>query len=111
MSVLPALGVLLITSKKASIWPEIPEDALLTRQQVVAILHIGMSTLDSLIPDSELPRVRLSKRVFVLKKDLEVYILAHRSTIDDRKRVKSEAATAGSDSVIKSSNIPVGGAA
>ena len=111
VSVLPALGVLLITSKKASIWPEIPEDALLTRQQVVAILHIGMSTLDSLIPDSELPRVRLSKRVFVLKKDLEAYILAHRSTIDDRKRVKSEAATAGSDSVIKSSNIPVGGAA
>ena len=43
----------------SSIWPEIPEDALLTRQQVVAILHIGMSTLDSLIPDSELPRVRL----------------------------------------------------
>lgn len=65
---------------KVSIWPEIPEDALLTRQQVVAILHIGMSTLDSLIPDSELPRVRLSKRVFVLKKDLEAYILAHRST-------------------------------
>ena len=64
----------------SSIWPEIPEDALLTRQQVVAILHIGMSTLDSLIPDSELPRVRLSKRVFVLKKDLEAYILAHRST-------------------------------
>ena len=67
-------------TKNFSIWPEIPEDALLTRQQVVAILHIGMSTLDSLIPDSELPRVRLSKRVFVLKKDLEAYILAHRST-------------------------------
>lgn len=65
---------------KVNIWPEIPEDALLTRQQVVAILHIGMSTLDSLIPDSELPRVRLSKRVFVLKKDLEAYILNHRST-------------------------------
>ncbi|MCR5188626.1 MAG: hypothetical protein K6C97_06795 [Treponema sp.] len=38
-----------------SIWPDIPEDALLTRQQVVAIWHIGMSTLDSLIPDSEFP--------------------------------------------------------
>lgn len=76
---------------KVNIWPEIPEDALLTRQQVVAILHIGMSTLDSLIPDSELPRVRLSKRVFVLKKDLEAYILAHRST--------------------GGANIPVGGAA
>ena len=68
------------TTNTSSIWPEIPEDALLTRQQVVAILHIGMSTLDSPIPDSELPRVRLSKRVFVLKKDLEAYILAHRST-------------------------------
>lgn len=71
---------LMRTTNTSSIWPEIPEDALLTRQQVVAILHIGMSTLDSLIPDSELPRVRLSKRVFVLKKDLEAYILAHRST-------------------------------
>lgn len=68
------------SSKTNSIWPEIPEDTLLTRQQVISILHIGMSTLDSLIPDSELPRVRLSKRVFVLKKDLEAYILTHRST-------------------------------
>ena len=67
-------------TKNFSIWPEIPEDALLTRQQVVAILHIGMSTFYSLIPDSELARVRLSKKVFVLKKELEVYILAHRST-------------------------------
>lgn len=55
-------------TKNFSIWPDIPADALLIRQQVVAILHIGMSTLDSLIPDSELPRVRLSKRLFVLKK-------------------------------------------
>ena len=70
----------MVKNNTPSIWPEIPADALLTRQQVVAILHIGMSTLDSLIPDSDLPRVRLSKRVFVLKKDLEAYILAHRST-------------------------------
>lgn len=56
------------TKLDESIWPDIPADALLIRQQVVAILHIGMSTLDSLIPDSELPRVRLSKRLFVLKK-------------------------------------------
>jgi hypothetical protein len=54
-------------TKNFSIWPEIPEDALLTRQQVVAILHISMSTLDSLIPNAELPRVRLSKTVFVPK--------------------------------------------
>lgn len=68
----------MVKNNTPSIWPEIPADALLTRQQVVAILHIGMSTLDSLIPDSELPRVRLSEIVFVLKKDLEAYILAHR---------------------------------
>lgn len=70
----------MIKNNNSSIWPEIPADALLTRQQVVSILHIGMSTFDSLIPDSELPRVRLSKKVFVLKKELEIYILAHRST-------------------------------
>lgn len=75
------------TSKKFSIWPEVPEDALLTRQQVASILRIGLSTLDSLIPDSELPRVRLSKRVFVLKADLEAYILAHRSTGGAKKPV------------------------
>lgn len=79
------------SSKTNSIWPEIPEDTLLTRQQVISILHIGLSTLDSLIPDSELPRIRLSKRVFVLKKDLETYILAHRSTGGNKFPIGGEA--------------------
>lgn len=61
----------MVKNNTPSICPEIPADTLLTRQQVVSILHIGMSTLDSLSPVSELPRLRLSKIVFVLKKDLE----------------------------------------
>lgn len=56
------------------------EDTLLSRQEVVSILHIGLSTLDSLITEAELPRTRIKKRVFVLRSDLEKYILANRTT-------------------------------
>lgn len=60
---------------------ELPNETLLTRKQVVAVLKIGLSTLDSLIKDKELPRVRYGKHVYVARADLEAYINNHRSGI------------------------------
>ena len=65
---------------KKSIIVEFPEKTLFTRAEAAEILSIGLSTLDSLISDEELPRIRLSKRVLFTRGDLEAYILAHRST-------------------------------
>ena len=65
---------------KKSIIVEFPEKTLFTRTEAAEILSIGLSTLDSLISDEELPRIRLSKRVLFARGDLEAYILAHRST-------------------------------
>ena len=59
---------------------EVPEATLLTRKQVTEILKIGLSTLDSLIKEDELPRVRIGKHVYVARQDLEIYINKHRST-------------------------------
>ena len=58
-------------------WPEKP---LFTRQETAQILGVGLSTLDSLIPYSELPRTIIRKRVLIHRRDLENYILACRST-------------------------------
>ena len=58
---------------------ELPNETLLTRKQVVAVLKIGLSTLDTLIKDDELPRVRFGKHVYVARQDLETYINKHRS--------------------------------
>lgn len=63
-----------------SIIVEFPQKTLFTRREVASILSIGLSTLDSLISDEELPRIRLSKRVLFARGDLETYILNHRST-------------------------------
>ena len=63
-----------------SIIVEFPEKTLFTRAEAAALLSIGLSTLDSLISDEELPRIRLSKRVLFARGDLEAYILSHRST-------------------------------
>lgn len=53
---------------------EWPEKTLFTRQETAQILGIGLSTLDSLISYSELPRTIIHKRVLVHRKDLENYI-------------------------------------
>lgn len=58
-------------------WPEKP---LFTRQETAQILGVGLSTLDSLIPYSELPRTIIHKRVLIHRRDLENYILACRAT-------------------------------
>lgn len=60
---------------------EWPEKTLFTRQETAQILGIGLSTLDSLISYSELPRTIVHKRVFVHRKDLENYISACRTTV------------------------------
>ena len=59
---------------------EWPEKTLFTRQETAQILGVGLSTLDSLIPYSELPRTIIRKRVLIHRRDLENYILACRST-------------------------------
>ena len=54
---------------------EWPEKTLFTRQETAQILGVGLSTLDSLISYSELPRT------IVHRKDLENYISACRTTV------------------------------
>jgi len=58
-----------------------PEKTLFTRQETAQILGIGLSTLDSLISYSELPRTIVHKRVLVHRKDLENYISACRTSV------------------------------
>lgn len=60
---------------------EWPEKTLFTRQETVQILGVGLSTLDSLISYSELPRTIVHKRVLVHRKDLKNYISACRTTV------------------------------
>ena len=59
---------------------ELPEKTLFSRKETACLLGIGLSTLDSLISDSELPRIRIHKRVYVARGDLESYIMSCRST-------------------------------
>lgn len=53
---------------------EWPEKTLFSRQEAAQIMGIGVSTLDSLISYSELPRTVIHKRVFIHRKELEKYI-------------------------------------
>lgn len=53
-------------------WPE--KKTLFTRQEAVQIMGIEVSTLDSLISYSDLPRTVIHKRVFIHRKELEKYI-------------------------------------
>lgn len=53
---------------------ELPERTLFTRKEVASILRIGVSTLDSLITEDELPRIRIHKRVLYKRNDIEKYI-------------------------------------
>lgn len=53
---------------------EWPDKTLFSRQETAQILGIGISTLDSLISYSELPRTVIHKRVFIHRKELEKYI-------------------------------------
>ena len=67
---------------KKEIYPieEWPEKTLFSRKETARILGIGLSTLDSLITYSELPRTVIHKRVYVHRRDLEKYIAGCRRT-------------------------------
>ena len=60
--------------EKNSYIVELPEKTMFSRIEAARVLGVGVSTLDSLIPYSELPRVIIRKRVFITRKDLESYI-------------------------------------
>ncbi len=60
---------------------EWPDKTLFTRQETDQILGIGLSTLDSLISYSELPRTIVHKRILVHRKNLESYISSCRTTV------------------------------
>lgn len=60
------------TSYEITEWPE--KKTLFTRQEAVQIMGIEVSTLDSLISYSDLPRTVIHKRVFIHRKELEKYI-------------------------------------
>lgn len=59
---------------------ELPEKTFFSRKETAQILGIGLSTLDSLIPYSELPRFKIHKRVYVARGDLETYLMSCRMT-------------------------------
>lgn len=54
------------------------ESTLLTRQNVCDILHIGLSSLDSLPTYRALRRVHIGRHTFFLHDDVMEFILAHR---------------------------------
>ena len=60
---------------------EWPAKTLFSRQEAAQILGVGVSTLDSLIPYSELPRTVIRKRVLINRKDLENYIFTCRTSV------------------------------
>ncbi|MDL2230024.1 helix-turn-helix domain-containing protein [Treponema sp. OttesenSCG-928-L16] len=51
---------------------------ILSRKQVAELLQIGLSTLDSKIPASSLPRIKIGKSVRYLRSDVENYIRKQR---------------------------------
>lgn len=59
---------------------EWPEKTLFSRQEASRILGVGLSTLDSLITYTELPRTIVRKRVLIHRQDLERYIASCRVT-------------------------------
>lgn len=65
---------------KLSIVAENPEQTLFDRMSTAKILGIGISTLDSCITAEELPRVKIKKRTYFLRADIEKFILANRVT-------------------------------
>lgn len=64
---------------------EWPDKSLFSRKEAATVLGVGVSTLDSLIPYSVLPRVVIHKRVFIHRKDLENFIYSSRVTQEDNK--------------------------
>lgn len=55
------------------------EETLLTRKDVCNVLHIGISSLDSLATYKELKRIKIGRHTFFLKEDVMQFILNHRT--------------------------------
>ena len=51
--------------------------SLLTRKHACDILHIGLSSLDTLQIYKELRRIKIGRHTFILKEDLLEFVLAH----------------------------------
>ena len=51
--------------------------SLLTRKQACDILHIGLSSLDTLQTYKDLRRIKIGRHTFILKDDLIEFVLAH----------------------------------
>ena len=51
--------------------------SLLTRKQACDILHIGLSSLDTLQTYKELRRIKIGRHTFILKEDLIEFVLSH----------------------------------
>ena len=60
---------------KLSIVDENPEQTLFDRMSTAQILGIGISTLGICITAEELPRVKIKKRTYFLRADIEKFIL------------------------------------
>ncbi|MFA6858060.1 MAG: DNA-binding protein [Treponema sp.] len=67
-------------TQASSVIEELPEKMYFSRQETATLLRIGLSTLDSKIGPELLPRVRMRKRVYFLRSDIEKFILANRYT-------------------------------
>ena len=71
---------------------DLREDFDLTQEKAAKILGIGVSTLDSLIPYSELPRTVIHKRVFIHRKELEKYITNCTTYVHQSRNLEKEGA-------------------
>lgn len=53
-------------------------ETLLTRKDVCEVLHIGLSSLDSLDTYKDLKRIKIGRHTFFLRTDVMDFILSHR---------------------------------
>ena len=70
---------------KLSIVTENPEQTLFDRFTTAKILGISISCLDSCIKAEELTRIKIKKRTYFLRSDIEKFILANRVTTSGEK--------------------------
>ena len=64
------------SNEKATV--QIDHDLLLTRKELAALCHCGLSSIDALEVYASLPRVKLGRHTFFLKSDVMEFILSYR---------------------------------
>jgi len=57
---------------------QIDMDLLLTRADLVSLLHCGLSTLNGSEIYASIPRIKIGRHTFFLKTDVMDFILSHR---------------------------------